>query len=72
LRDVLLFILFLPVLLATLLSVLAAWIAAGIAIYSIFQRGEKPITVIAALLRTVALIVCYAVGAFGALLLGGA
>jgi hypothetical protein len=72
LRDVLLFILFLPVLLATLLSVLAAWIAAGLAIYSIFQRGEKPITVIAALLRTVALIVCYAVGAFGALLLGGA
>jgi DHA3 family macrolide efflux protein-like MFS transporter len=35
------------VILATLLSVLAALVAAGLAIYSIFQRGERPSTVIA-------------------------
>ena len=71
LRDVFLFILLLPVLLSTLLSVLAALVAAGLAIYSIFKRGEKPRTVITALLRTAALLVYYTVIVFGSLLLGG-
>ena len=71
LRDVVLFILLLPLLLATLLSLLPALAAAGLAIYSIFKRGERPLSVIAALLRTAALIVCYALAAFGAVLLGG-
>jgi len=71
LRDLLLFILLLPVLLATLLGLVAALAAAGLAIYAIFKRGERPLTVISALLRAVALLICYAVAAFGALLLGG-
>ena len=71
LRDVLLFLLLLPVLLTTLLGVLGALLAAGLGIYSIFKRGERPLAVIAALLRTAALVGCYAVVAFGALLLRG-
>jgi len=71
LRDVHIFILLLPLLLSTLLSVLAAFLAVGLAIYSTFKRGEQPRTVIAALLRTVGLIVCYIVAASGVVLLGG-
>ena len=71
LQDILLFILLLPLLLATLLSVLVALVSAGLAIYSIFKRGERPRTVIAALLWVAALIIGYAVVAFGALLFGG-
>jgi hypothetical protein len=71
LRDFLLFILLLPVLLAALLGLVAAFGAAGLAIYSIFKRGERPLTIIAALLRAVAILMCYALAAFGALLLGG-
>lgn len=69
LRDFLLFILILPMLLLILLSFAAALVAAGLAISSIFKRGEKPLTVIAALLAAAALLICYAI--FGALLLGG-
>ena len=70
LRDVLLFILLLPVLLSTFLSVLAGVLAAGLAIYSIFKGGERPRTIITALLRTAGLILCYTVAACGVLLLG--
>lgn len=71
LRDILLFILLLPVLLATLLCVVATLVAAGLAIYSILKRGERALTVIAALLAAAALIICYTVVALGAILLGG-
>jgi len=71
LRDILLFILLLPLLLVALLGVITALVAAGLAIYSIFKKGERPLLVIAALLRIAALAVCYGVAAFGAVLLGG-
>lgn len=71
LRDVLLFILLLPVLLAALASILAALVAAWLAVSSIVKRGEKALTVFAALAASAALLITYAVAAFGAVLLGG-
>lgn len=57
LRDVIIFILFLPFMVAALMSVVTTLVAAGLAIYSIFKRGEKPLTIIAALLVAAVLIV---------------
>lgn len=71
LRDIIIFILLLPFLLAALLSVVAALVAAGLAIYSIFKGGEGARTVVASFLAAAALLICYVVAAFGALLLGG-
>lgn len=70
-RDVLLFLLLLPVLLTTLLSIGAALPAGGLAINSIVRRGEKPLTVLTALAAAAALLICYAVGVFGAVAFGG-
>lgn len=70
LRDMIIFVLLLPFFLAALLSVVAALVAAGLAIYSIFRRGERARTVVAALMAVVALLICYAIAASGALLLG--
>ncbi len=70
-RDVLLFILFLPALLVALLSILAALVAAWLAIYSIFKKGEKALTVIGALVAAAALLIFYTGIAFVAVLLGG-
>jgi hypothetical protein len=69
LQDVVLFILLLPALLATLLGIAAGLVAAGLAIYSIFTRGERPLTVTPALLAAAALVICYAFVTL--LLLGG-
>jgi len=59
LQDVILFILLLPVFIATLLGAIAALVAGGLATYSIFKRGERPLIIIAALLAAAALIVVY-------------
>ncbi len=40
-------------------------------VYSLFKRGERALTIIAALMRAVAILMCYALAAFGAVLLGG-
>lgn len=55
-QDILLFILSLPILLTTLVCSLTSLAAGGLAITSIFKKGEKPLTVIAALLGSAALI----------------
>jgi hypothetical protein len=70
LQDILLFILLLPLFLATLLGSIAALAAAGLAIYSLFKRGERPLTVTAALLAAAALVFIYYVFATALLTAG--
>jgi hypothetical protein len=59
LRDILLFLFTLPILLTTLLGSVTAVAAGGLAIYSIFKRGERPLTIIGALLGSAGLLFVY-------------